>query len=326
MIYSFEQLQQKVETTLQEIDFKSYEPKNLYEPVHYILSIGGKRIRPVALLMGCNLFCEEIAHALHAAVGIEVFHNFTLLHDDIMDNSPVRRNHPTVHVKWNKNTAILSGDAMYALAFDFLLKTPHESSGKILSLFSKTAIAVCEGQQLDLDFESLSVISEKQYLKMIELKTSVLLATAFKIGAILGGADDMNANLLYRIGLNIGLAFQIQDDLLDSFGDPIKLGKIIGSDILVNKKTFLMVKAMETASEKDVALLQKLFSVKKFEDSEKISKVKEIFLNAGVKEMAKEKIENYFTDAIQSLQQIDLSSERKKTLFKLITLLGNRNF
>lgn len=326
MIYSFENLQKRVEKAIQELDFTSCKPKGLYEPVGYIVSNGGKRIRPVMLLMACNLFSDEINHAIMPAVGIEVFHNFTLLHDDIMDDAPIRRNRATVHMKWNRNTAILSGDAMSVLAFKYLMQTIPDLSSKILPVFSKAAIEVCEGQQYDIDFEEQSYVSEADYLKMIGLKTSVLLAASFQIGAILGGADEINSGLLYETGLNLGLAFQIQDDLLDSFGDPNKFGKSIGGDIVNNKKTFLMVKAMEITGKEDSNFLRNLPADCEISPEEKIKKVKEIYLRTGVKQLAEAKIKGYFDQALASFENVHVAVERKNEILKLTSVLMGRGF
>lgn len=326
MLLSMEQLQQKVESTLQKLNFNQRTPVGLYEPVGYIVSIGGKRIRPVMLLMACNLFSDEIEHALMPSVAVEVFHNFTLLHDDIMDDAPIRRNHPTVHVKWNPNTAILSGDVMSVLAFEYLINTKPELIQKILPVFTRAAIEVCEGQQMDIDFESLPAVSEKEYLKMIEQKTSVLLAAAFKIGGILGGADEKQATLLYETGLYLGLAFQVQDDLLDSFGDQEKFGKTIGGDILMNKKTFLMVKALELAKSADLEELKNLISSRNTDPVVKIEKVKNLYIRTGAKQMAEDKIRYYFDLALNRLEAIRVKSERKNEIFRLADLLMSRKF
>ena len=321
-----EELLQKVEKTLNGLEYNKRKPAGLYEPVDYLISIGGKRIRPVMLLMACNLFTDEIDHALMPAAGIEVFHNFTLLHDDIMDDAPIRRNHPTVHMKWNRNTAILSGDAMSVIAFQYLMDTLPGLNSKIFPVFSKAAIEVCEGQQMDIDFESMSLVSESEYLKMIELKTSVLLAAAFQIGAILGGASDENARLLYDTGLNLGLAFQVQDDLLDTFGDQSKFGKSIGGDIVMNKKTFLMVKAMELAQKNDAAELKVLLSSGQLTADEKIRKVKDLYLKLGVKDVAEKKIKKYFEKALESLENVQISKDRKRIILSLASMLMERNY
>ena len=249
-IYSIEELQRIISTeiNIRSEELKNDNPPNLYSPVNYSLEIGGKRLRPVLLLLSYNLFSDKIENALPSAVAIEVFHNFTLLHDDIMDKAEVRRNQSTVHVKYDDNSAILSGDAMAFLSYKYLLEKKSEGLINVIELFSKTAIEVCEGQQHDMDFENRLDVTESEYMEMIRLKTAVLLACSLKSGALLANADIEIANQLYGFGLNIGLAFQLQDDLLDSFGDQETFGKKIGGDILSNKKIYLLIKALETST------------------------------------------------------------------------------
>jgi geranylgeranyl diphosphate synthase, type II len=323
---SLEQLQQDIEKNLIELGFDNMHPRGLYEPVSYILSIGGKRIRPVMLLMACNLFSDEITHAMKPALGIEVFHNFTLLHDDIMDAAPLRRNSPTVHVKWNPNTAILSGDAMSVLAFQYIMDTKPELALKIFPVFCSVAIGVCEGQQYDVDFETSDEVSQEDYLNMIRLKTSVLLAAAFQMGAILGGADDRNAQMMYETGLNLGLAFQIQDDYLDSFGEQEKFGKSIGGDIVMNKKTLLMIKAMEGARGDDKEFLNSMKGEGVIDPKEKIRRTLDIFTRTGAKDLAIQKIREYSEKAIETLGEISVPEERKTEVRRLISLLMGRRF
>lgn len=323
---SLEQLQQEVEKNLIKLGFDNMKPRGLYEPVSYILSIGGKRIRPVMLLMACNMFSDEISHAMKPAIGIEVFHNFTLLHDDIMDAATLRRNSPTVHVKWDSNTAILSGDAMSVLAFEYIMDTKPEFALRIFPVFSRVAIGVCEGQQYDVDFETVSEVSQEDYLNMIKLKTSVLLAAAFQMGAILGGADERNAQMMYETGLNLGLAFQIQDDYLDSFGEQEKFGKSIGGDIVKNKKTLLMIKAMEEARGDDKEFLDNIMGGEQIEPDEKIRRTLDIFTRTGAKELALQKIREYSDKAIESLGLISVSEDRKMEIRRLISLLMGRSF
>ena len=246
------------------------EPFSLYEPINYSLSNGGKRIRPLLTLLACNLFSEKIDQAIDAALAIEIFHNFTLLHDDIMDKADIRRGKPTVHKKWNENTAILSGDAMFIKSYDFLLETKTEKFKEILQVFNNTALEVCEGQQYDMEFENRNDVSENEYLRMIELKTSVLLAAALKIGAIIGGAENADADLLYDFGRNIGLAFQLQDDMLDVYGSKNTFGKEIGGDIVANKKTFLLIKAKQLSSIEDKRHIDSYLMDKKTPKEEKI--------------------------------------------------------
>ncbi len=245
-MFTLIQLQEFISEKIQSLNLDK-EPKGLYEPISYTLVSGGKRIRPALVLAACNMFSEKIEPAIPVALAFEVFHNFTLLHDDIMDNSPIRRNKETVHEKWNQNTAILSGDAMMIEAYEFLTELPAGLLKNILKLFNKTALEVCEGQQYDMDFETKEIVSEEDYLNMIKLKTSVLIAAALKAGAICGGASDTDADLLYDFGLNIGLAFQIQDDLLDTYADTAVFGKKNGNDIITGKKTFLLINALQKA-------------------------------------------------------------------------------
>ncbi|PLX19439.1 MAG: isoprenyl synthetase, partial [Marinilabiliales bacterium] len=247
------------------------EPFSLYDPIKYTLESGGKRIRPVLVLMTCNLFSDKIEHALRPAIGLEIFHNFTLLHDDIMDHADIRRGNPTVHKKWNENAAILSGDAMFIKAYEYFLDCQSTNFREILKIFNSTALEVCEGQQYDMEFEEKAIVTEAEYLRMIELKTSVLLAAALKIGALLGGANEKDADLLYQFGLNIGLAFQLQDDYLDVYGDVKVFGKKIGGDIVANKKTFMLIKAQEMARGEIKEQLNQLLNEQDFDRETKIN-------------------------------------------------------
>ena len=233
----------------------------LYRPIDYVLSMGGKHLRPSLMLMACNIFSEDIAPAIKPAIGIEIFHNFTLLHDDIMDKADSRRGKPTVHKKWEENVAILSGDAMLIKAYQYISTCPEKRLSKILEVFSQTAIEVCEGQQYDMDFEKESLVTEEMYLKMIRLKTAVLLGASLKIGAIIGGANQHEANCLYDFGINIGIAFQLKDDLLDVYGNSKKFGKTIGGDITCNKKTFLLIRTINKANEKEKEELEKWLNI-----------------------------------------------------------------
>jgi len=300
------------------------EPFSLYDPINYTLSNGGKRIRPILTLMACNLFSEKIDQAIDAALAIEIFHNFTLLHDDIMDKADIRRGKPTVHKKWNENTAILSGDAMFIKSYDFLFETKTDKFKEILQVFNNTALEVCEGQQYDMEFESRNDVTEQEYLQMIELKTSVLLAAALKIGALIGGAKDTDAECLYDFGINIGLAFQIQDDLLDVYGDAKTFGKEIGGDIVANKKTFLLIKAKSLASKKEKELLEKYLNKKEITRKEKVSKITAIYNNLNIKLVADKLIADYYQKAIISLNKVSVSPEKKQELIKLTERLLKR--
>ena len=302
------------------------EPKELYEPIEYILSIGGKRLRPVLMLMAYNLFSDNIQNAIKPALGLEIFHNFTLLHDDIMDKSEKRRNKPTVHKKWSENIAILSGDAMSILAYKFICSCENSKLPQVLDVFTKTALQVCEGQQFDMNFETSQNVSIEEYLKMIELKTSVLLAGSLKIGAIIGNADAEDANNLYDFGINIGLAFQLQDDILDVYGDTDKFGKNIGGDIVSNKKTFLLLKAMEVANAEKREELLKWINLKEFDRSEKIEAVTSIYKEFKVKELAEDLKNEYFEKSLINLDKIKSPNSRKIHLLSISKKLMNREY
>src|SRR3972149_6156266 len=264
-MYSFQECQEIVNKAFRNFNLQK-EPSNLYKPMEYIISMGGKRIRPATVIRACNLFTDDIEEAINPVMGIEIFHNFTLVHDDIMDKAPIRRSQPTVHKKWNENIAILSGDAMCILAYRFFLKAKPEIQAKILPEFTKTALEVCEGQQLDMDFENFNNVTVSEYIRMISGKTSVLLASSLKIGAIIGGASEKDAENLYEFGKNLGIAFQLQDDLLDVFADPKKFGKKTGNDIATNKKTFLLIKALEMSKGEDYSNLKTLIENKSLND------------------------------------------------------------
>jgi geranylgeranyl diphosphate synthase type II len=301
-------------------------PANLYNPVDYSLEMGGKRLRPVLLLLGYNLFSDSLQDAIPAAIAIEVFHNFTLLHDDIMDKAEVRRNRPTVHKKFSENSAILSGDVMAFLSYKYILQSKSDRIPEVLELFTKTAIEVCEGQQFDMDFENRLNVSEAEYIEMIRLKTAVLLACGLKAGAILADANSDVTNQLYEFGLNLGLAFQLQDDLLDSFGDQQSFGKKIGGDILANKKTFLSINALEKAEAQQKIELLSLMENGNFNPTEKISAVLKIYNQLGIKHLTEQKIESYFQKCSIIFQQISIEDERKKQLLEISKSMLNRVF
>ncbi len=323
-MYNQCQLKDLVDKAIVNLSYNT-EAEKLIDPVKYILSIGGKRLRPVLTLMACNLFNDKIDEAVIPAAGIEVFHNFTLVHDDIMDKAPVRRNFPTVHSKWNINQAVLSGDVMAFIANDCFLQTPPRHMVKVFKVFNKAAVEVCIGQQLDIDFEKATIVLQEEYIRMIELKTAVLVAASVKIGAIIGGADDRDAELLYEFGRNIGLAFQIQDDLLDIYGDVKVFGKIAGGDIISNKKTFLLVKALEIASEEQHKHLHELFSAKDFDPDEKVKKVVEIYDKLNIKNITERLANDYFSSAFILLEKIGIDKERKKELALMANSLIGRN-
>ena len=302
------------------------EAEKLNDPVKYILSIGGKRLRPVLALMACNLFNDKIDEAVIPAMGLEVFHNFTLVHDDIMDHAPVRRNLPTVHSKWNLNQAVLSGDVMAFIANECFLQTPPQYLLKVFKVFNKAAIEVCVGQQLDIDYEKATIVSHEEYLRMIELKTAALLAASAKIGSIIGGADDKDSDLLYEFGRNLGLAFQIQDDLLDIYGDVKVFGKIVGGDIISNKKTFMLVKALEIASIEQAKQLHEQFALKEFDPEIKVKKVVDLYDQLNIKNISENLANNYINTAFSLLDNIGVINERKTELADIAnSLIGRDN-
>lgn len=301
------------------------EPKNLYEPIQYILGLGGKKMRPVLTLMSAEIFDVDYSKALPAALAVEVFHNFSLVHDDIMDDAPLRRGNITVHEKWNINTGILSGDAMLILAYQYFEQYEPIIFRELAKLFSKTALEVCEGQQWDVDFETRTDVTIPEYLKMIEYKTAVLVAAAMKMGAIVAETSAENGDLIYDFGLNLGLAFQLQDDYLDAFGNPATFGKQIGGDIIENKKTYLYLKAIEFASAEEKAKLLQLFSVSLEENTTKIEEVKTIFNATGATKATQQAIQDYTLMAFATLDKMNISSEKKSMLRSFGENLMNRN-
>lgn len=299
------------------------EPKNLYEPIEYILSLGGKRIRPILTLMSAEIFGKGSGEALPAAMAVEVFHNFSLVHDDIMDEAPLRRGNETVHEKWNLNTGILSGDAMLILAYQYFEQYPPEIFKELAQLFSKTALEVCEGQQWDIDFETRDDVTLPEYLKMIEYKTAVLVGAALQMGAIIAQTSAENARLIYDFGRNLGIAFQLQDDYLDAFGNPETFGKQVGGDIIENKKTYLYLKAVEFASADMREQLDQLYSIKPNDPTDKIESVKQIFEQTGAVNATRTAIQDYTSRAFQSLEQLQISSEAKQMLHAFgLNLMG----
>jgi geranylgeranyl diphosphate synthase type II len=301
------------------------EPKNLYEPIQYILGLGGKKMRPVLTLMSAEIFDVDYSKALPAALAVEVFHNFSLVHDDIMDDAPLRRGNITVHEKWNINTGILSGDAMLILAYQYFEQYEPIIFRELAKLFSKTALEVCEGQQWDVDFETRTDVTIPEYLKMIEYKTAVLVAAAMKMGAIVAETSSENGDLIYDFGLNLGLAFQLQDDYLDAFGNPATFGKQIGGDIIENKKTYLYLKAIEFASAVEKAKLLQLFSVSLEENATKIGEVKTIFNATGATKATQKAIQDYTLKAFTTLDKMNISSDKKAILKTFGENLMNRN-
>lgn len=300
----------------------SREPKNLYEPIEYIMQMGGKRLRPVLTLIGCDVFGGELKNAMPAAMAVEMFHNFTLIHDDIMDNADLRRGKETVHKKWDNNTAILSGDALMILAYQFFEEYEGEVFKGIISLFNETAIKVCEGQQWDMDFEKRQDVSLPEYQKMIGYKTGVLVASALKMGAIVAGANTEQVNLIYEFGLNLGIAFQLQDDYLDTFGED-NFGKKIGGDILEAKKTFLVLKTFELASDHDSTVLKNALS-EGFSDQERLDSAQKLFRKYQVDELLQKEINNFTQKAFENLKDIETEQDKKLLLENFAMYLMNR--
>ena len=323
-MHSIHQYQEFISDYLQS-QSKNKEPKNLYEPIHYILQLGGKRMRPILTLMSAEVFDTDYAKALPAALAVEVFHNFSLVHDDIMDAAPLRRGNVTVHEKWDINTGILSGDAMLILAYQYFEEYEPIIFRALAKLFSKTALEVCEGQQWDVDFESRNDVTIPEYLKMIECKTAVLVAAAMKMGAIIAETSQENANLIYDFGLNLGLAFQLQDDYLDAFGNPETFGKQVGGDIIENKKTYLYLKAMEFASPNEKEELVHLFSIHPEDNSDKINSVKQIFHSSGAAQATQKAIQDFTLKAFETLEKMNVSSDKKAMLTNFGENLMKRN-
>lgn len=301
------------------------EPKNLYEPIQYILGLGGKRMRPVLTLMTAEIFDCAYEKAIPAATAVEVFHNFSLIHDDIMDDAPLRRGNQTVHEKWDLNTGILSGDAMLILAYQFFESYEPVIFQKLAKLFSKTALEVCEGQQYDVDFETREDVTIPEYLKMIEYKTAVLVGAAMKMGAIVAETSNVNADLIYDFGLNLGIAFQLQDDYLDAFGNPETFGKQVGGDIIENKKTYLYLKALEFGKEEEKEQLLHLFSIQPNDNSNKIDSVKEVFISSSAATATQEAIKEYTMKAFETLEKMDIATDKKDILKAFGKKLMNRN-
>jgi len=323
-MYSQSELKELVDKAIINLSF-SAEAEKLTAPVKYTLSIGGKRLRPVLALMTCNLFRDKIDDAIIPATGLEIFHNFTLVHDDIMDQASMRRSFPTVHVKWNLNQAVLSGDVLAFIANECFLQSPPGVMSKILRTYNKAAVEVCIGQQSDMDFEKATLVTQDEYLRMIELKTAVLLAASAKIGAILGEADDKDSELMYEFGRNLGLAFQIQDDLLDVYGDSMVFGKISGGDIVANKKTFLLVKALEIAVGSQLKRLQEQFQTKDINSEEKVKTVMDIYDQLNIKTITENLANDFITKSLDCLEKVGVDPERKKELYQLALSLVGRS-
>ena len=318
-----EELYEKVNTFIDKLAYNR-EPKSLYDPIKYVLSLGGKRIRPVLMLLGYNLWKDDPERILMPAVAVETYHNYTLLHDDLMDNADKRRGHDTVHKKWDANTAILSGDAMLVVAYQRLATVDQTKLKPVLDLFTETALEIDEGQQFDIDFENRSDVKEEEYIEMIRLKTSVLLACALKIGAILANAPVTDAEALYKFGEQLGLAFQLQDDLLDVYGDTKVFGKEIGGDIMCNKKTFMLINAFNRANDAQLKERQKWCSGEKFDRKEKVAAVTHLYDEIGIRQLCEAKIEYYFEESKKWLDKVSVPEERKAHLRAYVNQMMKR--
>lgn len=293
------------------------EPRSLFDPPVYVFSLGGKRIRPILTLMVADLFEKDIEDAINPALAIEIFHNFSLLHDDLMDKADLRRGSETVHIKWSANTAILAGDAMVIESYKYISKVPHRYLPELLEVFSDTAMDICIGQQLDMDFEQRMDVTEDEYLNMIRLKTAVLIGCSLKLGAIVSDASAEDINALYQFGINLGLAFQLKDDLLDVFGDFKTFGKKPGGDILSNKKTYLLIKALKSSNEKQKAELDKWLTAEEFDPEQKINAVKNIYEELKLSDLVENLIEKYYLASLEYLKSISVSDARKSNLLNL---------
>lgn len=319
----YKELLSTVNSYIQQYPFTG-QPAQLYDPINYMMQLGGKRVRPVLTLMGCKLFGGDTGKALPVAVAVEVFHNFTLVHDDIMDKAPIRRGQPTVHIKWNPDTAILSGDLMMIKSMEMFQHLDGETLKRCLPLFLTTAAEVCEGQQIDMNFETADKVSVEEYLHMIELKTAVLLACSLKLGAYVAGSSEDDARHLYNFGKHIGIAFQLQDDILDAFGDTAEVGKQKGGDIIANKKTYLLIKALEQAKGEQKSMLHYWLNQNSFKESEKIAAVLDIFNQLNVKAQAEAEMKNHLDLAHQHLNSVGAAEESKNMLAAFAGMLQQR--
>ena len=300
------------------------EPRSLFDPAVYVFSLGGKRLRPILTLMAADLFNKDIENAVNPALAVEIFHNFSLLHDDLMDNADVRRGSATVHKKWSENTAILSGDAMVIEAYKYIVNVPDRYLRKVIDLFSQTAMEICQGQQYDMDYEKRMDVAENEYLKMIRLKTAVLIGCSLKLGAIVSDAPEVDVEALYQFGINLGLAFQLKDDLLDVYGDFKTFGKKPGGDILSNKKTMLLIKALENSNDLQKAELDKLLTVQNFNPEEKINAVKNLYDDLNLRLLVENMVEKYYLASLECLSSINVPDVHKKNLIDLSEQLMHR--
>ncbi|MEJ7694500.1 polyprenyl synthetase family protein [Daejeonella sp.] len=312
-MHSIQQLQEIINKAIADTKY-TQKPTELYEPISYLMELGGKRMRPVLVLLSTELFGGDVMKALDAAIGIELFHNFTLMHDDIMDKAPLRRGKPTVHAKWSESAAILSGDVMFVEAYKMMIKVDDSILREVLDIFSDTASGVCQGQQADMNFENHDEVTVDEYLLMIKQKTAVLLAGSMEIGALIGGAEKKQAKLLHEFGENLGLAFQLQDDILDVYGDPEKFGKLVGGDILANKKTFLLIKAKELAKNHKSTELAKWTNGTSHDATQKIAAITSIYDSLEVRKLAEAQMEQFVTKAITALNQTGIENDTKVIL------------
>lgn len=326
-MHTFKEIQSIITSEIEkEIDrLEKMKPENLYKPVGYALSMGGKRLRPAMVLLSYNLFRKDLSEALPVAVAVEVFHNFTLLHDDIMDKAEMRRNNPSVYKKYSENIAILSGDAMSIMAYQYLLESQASRLLPVIGLFTQTALEVCEGQQYDMDFEKRTDVSIPDYLEMIRLKTAVLVAASLKLGALAANAPDEIATQLYDFGLNLGISFQLQDDLLDVFADQDKFGKKIGGDIVSNKKTFLLLKALEVSDSETKKTILGWIDRNEFDADEKVSAISGIYNDLNIRNITEEYISKFYQNALEILDKMEISKEKKMELYRLAGLIMNRD-
>lgn len=323
-MYSWEQIREIVNEFIQNLEIERH-PKDLYIPITYTLSQSGKRVRPVLFLMAYNMYKDNVSDVLYPAIAMETYHNYTLIHDDVMDCADIRRGKPTVVAKWGENAAILSGDTMLVLAYEFIAKSPDDKLRGMLNLFTTTAKEIGEGQQFDMEFETRDEVREEEYLEMIRLKTSVLMAACLKMGGILAGASESDLANLYAYGETMGMAFQLQDDMLDAYGDVEVFGKKIGGDIVCNKKTFLLIKAMELASDEQRAVIKEWMSKKSFDEQEKIAAIKAVYDELDICKVCQERINELFAKCDSYIDAVSVPAERKVALKSFVDSLLNRN-
>jgi geranylgeranyl diphosphate synthase type II len=323
-VISLPEALEALNSTIETARYGEYPPE-LYEPIRYLMGMGGKRMRPLLVLLSYSLFADDWKQMLRPAIAVEVFHNFTLMHDDIMDKAPLRRGKPTVHQKWNPNVAILSGDVMLVQAYEWLMETPPSKGLMVLRAFNRCAAQVCEGQQIDMNFESRQHVSEPEYLEMIRLKTAVLIGFSLKLGGLLGDTSNQNLELLEALGENAGMGFQLKDDLLDVYGEQEKFGKQVGGDIIANKKTFLLIEALEKAQGEELKTLRHWLSLQIFDKEEKVNTITQIYNQLRIRELTEHKINEYFSRAFDCAEKINADPERKQFLKGFFEALVKRD-